>query len=66
MASSLIIANPARSAGIRLVLAILREIFDESAYQRFLVRTGQLDSRVAFIAFQDERAATQAERPRCC
>ncbi|MGH9669177.1 MAG: hypothetical protein ACRD3A_03595 [Terriglobales bacterium] len=46
--------------------AALREIFDESAYSRFLTRTGQPSSRAAYAAFLRERAASQERRPRCC
>jgi hypothetical protein len=49
-----------------LIVAILREIFDESAYQRFLDR-GQLQSSAsAYAVFLRENELTQARRPRCC
>ena len=44
----------------------LREIFDEAAYARFLVRTGQPSSRAAYAGFLRERAAQHERRPRCC
>ena len=50
----------------RMTAAALREIFDESAYARFLTRTGQPSSRAAYAGFLRERAASQERRPRCC
>jgi hypothetical protein len=50
----------------RILLATLREIFDESAYARFLQRTQMAPSRVAYSAFLREREHSQARRPRCC
>ncbi len=46
--------------------ATLREIFDESAYQRFLKRSGIPSSSVAYAMFQRENNQAQARRPRCC
>ena len=40
--------------------AVLREIFDESAYARFLARTGQPSSRAAYAGFLRERAASHS------
>jgi hypothetical protein len=49
-----------------LVVAILREIFDESAYQRFLDR-GRLESSPnAYAIFRQENEQAKARRPRCC
>ena len=50
----------------RILLATLREIFDESAYERFLLRTQMTPSRFAYAAFLRERGHSQARRPRCC
>lgn len=50
----------------RIILATLREIFDEAAYARFLVRTNAFASRQSYAAFCRERDATQNRRPRCC
>lgn len=52
-----------QEAGATL-LAALREIFDESAYQRFLRRTGQLPSRASYREFLRQRFAKP--RSRCC
>ncbi len=49
-----------------LFLATLREIFDESAYARFLVQHCLTPGRASYAAFQREYAATKARRPRCC
>ncbi len=50
----------------RLLLATLREIFDENAYTRFLAREGVASSRIAYAAFLREREAAVQRRPRCC
>jgi hypothetical protein len=51
---------------LALLLAALREIFDESAYTRFLSRTQTVSSREAYSAFCRECDAAKARRPRCC
>jgi hypothetical protein len=50
----------------RVLLATLREIFDENAYQRFLLRTGSTASVQSYRDFQREREAGMASRPKCC
>ena len=50
----------------QLLVATLREIFDETAYARFLVREGRPSSRMAYAAFLREREAVVQRRPRCC
>jgi hypothetical protein len=47
-------------------LAILREVFDESAYERFLARTGDERSVASYRAFTRERESSLARKPRCC
>jgi hypothetical protein len=47
-------------------LAILREIFDESAYQRFLERSQLESSPNAYAVFQQENEQAKSRRPRCC
>ena len=49
-----------------IVLAMLREIFDEAPYSRFLVRTSTSNSPQAYAAFCRERESGQARRPKCC
>jgi len=50
----------------RILLATLREIFDEAPYARFLQSKQLASSRAAYAAFQREREASQSRRPRCC
>jgi hypothetical protein len=50
----------------RIAIAALREIFDESAYDRFLLRTQAARSVASYRAFLREREATVARRPKCC
>jgi hypothetical protein len=50
----------------RIFLAMLREIFDEAAYARFLRHTGMQSSREAYAAFCRERESNHARRPKCC
>jgi hypothetical protein len=49
-----------------ILVAMLREVFDESAYQRFLER-GQLESSAnAYALFRRENDRDRSRRPRCC
>jgi hypothetical protein len=49
-----------------IFLAALHEIFDESAYARFLERSRMVGSREAYAAFLREHELAKARRPRCC
>jgi hypothetical protein len=49
-----------------LIMAALREIFDESAYQRFLDRRQMESSASAYAIFLKENELAKARRPRCC
>jgi hypothetical protein len=51
---------------LRTVRATLREIFDENAYDRFLLRTQEARSVDSYRKFMREREAGMAKRPRCC
>jgi hypothetical protein len=51
---------------LRIIRAALREIFDESAYDRFLQRTKATRSFESYRAFTHEREAAIARKPRCC
>jgi hypothetical protein len=51
---------------LAVVGAILREIFDESAYARFLERNEVESSREAYVSFLRESEALRAQRARCC
>ena len=61
-----------RGIGKRIALlfetlsAILREIFDESAYARFLTSRGLISSRASYAEFLHETEHARARRPRCC
>jgi len=51
---------------LQIIRAMLREIFDESAYDRFLLRTHASRSIASYRAFTRERDATMLKKPRCC
>lgn len=53
-----------RETGATLA-AMLREIFDESAYRRFLQRTGQSASRASYREFLRQMLELKP-RSRCC
>jgi len=48
------------------ILAMLREIFDESAYRRYLEKNRLQSSRKAYAGFLREHELVKARRPRCC
>jgi len=50
----------------KIVLATLREIFDEAAYARFLIRTRTSSSAKAYAAFRHEFEEGKSRRPKCC
>jgi len=50
----------------RILLATLREIFDETAYARFLRRTHRESSADAYAAFWQERESIHVRQPKCC
>ncbi|HEY6273016.1 MAG TPA: hypothetical protein VIX19_13620 [Terriglobales bacterium] len=51
---------------LQTVLAALREIFDESAYERFLAGTSASRSAASYRDFLRDREAALARKPRCC
>jgi hypothetical protein len=51
---------------IAIFAAMMREVFDESAYQRFLERNHLASSVTAYAEFLREYEATKVRRPRCC
>jgi hypothetical protein len=53
-------------AALQTIRAALREIFDESAYDRFLLRTHASRSVTSYRAFTRERDAAILNKPRCC
>lgn len=50
----------------QLTWATLREIFDESAYTRFLERAGASASRRSYEEFLKENETARLRKPRCC
>ena len=54
------------AAAARLLWAVLREIFDEASYSRFLRRTGVPSSRQAYAAFCRERESIRGRQAKCC
>jgi len=51
---------------LTLVHSVLREIFDEAAYARFLQRNKLESSREAYAGFIRENEVIRARRTRCC
>ena len=49
-----------------LLLALLRELADENAYQRYLAARGAAPSPEEWRRFWAHRLAARFERPRCC
>ena len=49
-----------------LLMSTLREIFEESAYERFLARAQVESSPAAYGNFLRETEAAKARRPKCC
>ena len=49
-----------------VLVEILKEIFDESAYQRFLDRNELQSSSRAYAMFRQENEQAKSRRPRCC
>jgi hypothetical protein len=47
-------------------LGMLREIFDEASYERFLKRAGRKSTKEAYAAFRRELEEAKIRRPRCC
>jgi hypothetical protein len=54
-----------RHAG-RLLTGLLRELADESAYQRHLERLGRQHSAEEWQRFYEERLRAKYSRPKCC
>jgi hypothetical protein len=51
---------------LAVLVEILKEIFDESAYQRFLNRSELHSSSQAYAMFLKENEQAKSRRPRCC
>ena len=54
------------SRSAQILLAVLREIFDEAAYERFLRRTQTAASPGSYVAFRQEFEESKTRRPKCC
>ena len=54
-----------RNAGT-ILRSAFREIFDESAYDRFLINTNSIRSVASYRAFIRDRETAMARKPRCC
>ncbi len=50
----------------RLLFAVLREIFDEAAYERFLRRHELSATGASYAHFCREHYQGKQARPRCC
>ncbi len=50
----------------RILVEVLREVFDESAYERFLRIRQMPSSATAYAAFCREREVEYSRRSRCC
>jgi hypothetical protein len=57
---------PRLKSAMQTIRATLREIFDESAYDRFLLRTHASRSVASYREFTNERDAALLKKPRCC
>lgn len=53
-------------AVLRIAAEALREIFDESAYIRFLRHHQVPSGQASYAAFLREQEEIKARRPRCC
>ena len=50
----------------RLVVALLRELADESAYQRYLTAHGRTHSGEEWRRFSEQRLRERYSRAKCC
>lgn len=51
---------------LRVIRAALREIFDESAYERFCVRQKLIASKDSYQSFLRESNQSEQRQIRCC
>jgi len=54
------------TGSLNVFVAALREIFEESAYERFLARAKVESSPTAYGKFLRETEDAKARRPKCC
>jgi hypothetical protein len=50
----------------KLLLALLRELADENAYQRHLAAHGKSHSAAEWRRFSEDRLRARYTRPKCC
>ena len=50
----------------RLLAGLLRELSDESAYQRYLERRGRPHSAAEWRRFSEARLRARYSQPKCC
>ena len=50
----------------RMLVRVLQELGDESAYQRHLAAHGRSESPEEWRRFLDERLRAKFSRPKCC
>ena len=60
------VVSAAMERVMRTVCMVLREIFEESAYARFLQRQRMGSSREAYAGFLRESQQCREKRARCC
>jgi len=60
------VATPAMKRFIQFVLALARELSDETAYARYLEMHRVPRSPAAWRAFSDTRMREKFGRPKCC
>jgi hypothetical protein len=51
---------------LQLLLATAREIFDESAYQRFLTHHHLNTNQASYALFLEDQGTRKARQPKCC
>jgi hypothetical protein len=54
------------AGSFEIIAGVLQEVFDESAYRRFLRRGNLAASAASYAAFWVEQEKSRARRPRCC
>jgi hypothetical protein len=50
----------------RILVGLLRELSDESAYQRHLTAHGRVHSGKEWRRFSEQRLSSKFTRPKCC
>jgi hypothetical protein len=50
----------------RILRAVLREIFEESAYERYCARKGVDRNRVSYARFLRDTESSRGKKIRCC